>query len=92
MLFHVVAAESSVRQSNIPGAYLVPSNWNDWFKFKTMYTLHIVVVVEGCTIVRGGAVKIGQKGMTGQTESPNLPSQFETLDDSFSIGQSEALP
>ena len=88
MLFHLAATETEVRQAIAPGAYLVHDNWNDWFKFKTMYTLYVVTAPGTYRSV--GSVKIGQKGMTDATISPELPEQFDDLGDQFfSIGQDE---
>src|SRR5271156_6073854 len=88
MLFYLVTNEHAIRQAASPGVYLIHDNWNDWFKFRTMYTLYIVSTPG--QFVNVGSVKIGQKGMTDRTESPALPEVFETLDDSFfSIGQDE---
>jgi hypothetical protein len=89
MLFHLVTSEADIRQAPAPGAYLIRDNWNDWFKFKTMYALYLVS--NPGSFVNVGSVKIGQKGMNDQTESPAIPElPFETLDDTFfSVGQSE---
>jgi len=88
MLFHIVAAENEVRQAGAPGAYLVHDNWNDWRKFKTMYTLYVVITPGVYRNV--GSVKIGEKGMTDATVSPDLPEHFDYLGDQFfSIGQDE---
>jgi hypothetical protein len=88
MLFRLVTTEAAVRQAVSPGVYLLHDNWNDWFKFKTMYTLY-VVTGPGKHVI-AGSVKIGQKGMTDQTETPALDETFEALDERFfSIGQDE---
>ena len=88
MFFHVAKSENDIRQAPEVGVFLIHDNWNDWYKFKTMYTLYIVPV--SGTIVNAGSVKIGERGMTDETESPKVPSEFERLDDSFfSVGQSE---
>ena len=88
MLFHLAATENEVRQAVTPGAYLVHDNWNDWFKFKTMYALYVVTTPGTYRSV--GSVKIGQKGMTDATVSPELPEHFDDLGDQFfSIGQDE---
>ncbi|MBW4028863.1 MAG: ATP-binding protein [Acidobacteria bacterium] len=88
MFFHVVETEDEVRRATEVGAYLIHDNWNDWFKFKTMYTLYIVDVPG--IFKRVGSVKIGEKGMTDATAVPALPTEFDELDESFfSVGQDE---
>ena len=88
MFFHLVTTESEIKQENKPAAYLIHDNWNDWFKFRTMYTLYVLGTAGA--VVRAGSVKIGQFGMTGTTESAALPEIFDGLDSRFfSIGQDE---
>ena len=73
-----------------PGVYLVPDNWNDWWKWVTQFTA--VVVDELGIITTLGSVKIGQKGMAGgdADASPHLPDRFKRLTaDFFSLGQTE---
>lgn len=66
--------------------YLVVDNWNDWFKWMTMYNL--VVVDDEAVKHHIGSVKIGSVDMEpGRTP---LPETFEQLpDEFFSLGQDE---
>jgi hypothetical protein len=88
MDFHVVTTMAEVRQLNGPAVYLIREDWNDWFKFRTLYAL--VVVDAAGKLIRVGSTKIGQRGMKDGTESPALEPSFEELSEEFfSVGQSE---
>lgn len=70
-------------------AYLVEDNWDDWFKFSTMYILYICADYK---INRIGGVKIGQNGLgeTLQLRRPNIPNYFTRLSEEFfSLGQDD---
>jgi len=78
--------ENKIREMNT--AYLVEDQWNDWFKYKTMYDLWIV---DGNGKEHKiGKVKIGQEDMAENQIRPNLPNEFEQLEDNFfALGQSD---
>jgi hypothetical protein len=60
-------------------AYLVPSDWNDWYDFKTLYKLSYVD--ENCEQISIGYVKIGQ--FDQKEERPKIPEFFSRLNDDF---------
>jgi predicted ATPase len=65
---------------------LIPSAWDDWFKYSTLYTLYHYDTNGIQT--RLGSIKIGQKNMSAEQRRPNISDFFETLDDNFfSLGQ-----
>lgn len=69
--------------------YLIHNNeWNDWYKYETMYDLYINN--NGSTNWIGN-LKIGEKGLSpiiGKHVIPNLPIEFRSLSDKFfSLGQ-----
>lgn len=67
-------------------AYLWTDNWNDWFKYCTLYVLTLFDA-EGRKHEIGG-VKIGEFGMTKEQSRPNLSNEFPRLTKSFfSLGQ-----
>lgn len=67
-------------------AYLVEDQWDDWFRYSTMYDLY--VVDSGAENHYIGKVKIGQKGMSEKQRRPELPPSFLSLSDEFfSVGQ-----
>ena len=67
-------------------AYLWTDNWDDWFEFSTLYVL-TYFGADGEEHELGG-VKIGQFNMEKQRRRPDLPQEFEALDDRFfSLGQ-----
>ena len=64
-------------------------NWDDWFKYSTLYSL-VIFDEDGERHVIGG-VKIGQFGMDEGQRQANLPEQFDELDDRFfSLGQDDS--
>jgi predicted ATPase len=75
--------------------YLVRDNWDDWFKFRTMFTLFVFDQVG--VRHRVGSIKIGEAGLQGAGtatpgfRAPQLPTTFLGLDPSrhFSLGQDE---
>lgn len=72
----------------VPTFHLSKDNWNDWFKWYTLYV--VKAVLPDGTTVDLGPVKIGRQGMTEDAGSTELPATFETLDESyFSLGQTE---
>ncbi len=71
-----------------PVCVLVKDNWNDWFKWYTLYSATIIMP-DGTQVDLGG-VKIGRQGMVETQGSTELPAIFEALDPTFfSLGQSE---
>lgn len=77
--------------------YLEIDRWDDWGKFRTMFTMY-VVDEEGATH-EPGSVKIGEVGLQARGggtplepgfRAPTLPRTFEALDRMhFSVGQTE---
>lgn len=76
-------------------AFLVSDNWDDWFKFRTMFVLFVFDRVG--VRHRVGSVKIGEAGLQGSGtaspgfRAPQLPASFPSLDPNhyFSLGQDE---
>ena len=70
-------------------AFLLTDNWDDWFRFSTMYSL--VFVDNSGAPHEIGSVKIGQMDMEKRQRRPRLPHTFETLDENFfSVGQDDS--
>ncbi|WP_044872474.1 AAA family ATPase [Pseudomonas sp. LFM046] len=97
-MFTVVNSVQQIPQQARSQVYLLTDYWDDWFKFRTMFTL-FVFDAHG-TRHRPGSVKIGQAGLLpGQggsqtppgTRTPVLPETFNSLDPEqfFSLGQDE---
>lgn len=85
MKFFVLQSNDPVPRSPA-GAYLVTDNWDDWFRYKTMYDLWVVTADERRE--RIGPVKIGQLGMERTQKRPSLAATFEELaSEFFSLGQ-----
>jgi predicted ATPase len=69
-------------------AYLITDNWDDWFKFETLYTL--VVFDAACARHVIGGVKIGQFAMSDEQRRAGIPDDFDELDERFfSLGQDD---
>lgn len=89
MKFRVLSNTSAVPQVKGPVAYLLEDNWNDWFQYKTLYTLW-VADADGNRHLIGG-VKIGEFSMPKDRARPNLPEAFTKLEDRFfSLGQDDS--
>lgn len=70
-------------------AILLTDNWDDWFKFSTMYVL-LYHDGEGVQH-RIGEVKIGQFKMAKDQRRPVISESFNVLDDEFfSLGQDDS--
>lgn len=69
-------------------AYLILDNWDDWFRYSTMYDL--TIVDESGFIHYIGKIKIGEYSMKVDQRRPNIPDTFIQLDERFfSLGQSD---
>lgn len=87
--FTVISNSGRIPSSSRSEGYLLADNWDDWFKFSTLFIL-FVFDANG-EQHRVGEVKIGQFGMKEGQRSPEMPGNFETLDDSFfSLGQDDS--
>ncbi len=89
MFFQVLEYGDRPPRDSVGSAYLLTDNWDDWFKYNTLYQL-IVFDDEGVRYDIGG-VKIGQFKMEKDQRRPNLPKNFDELsDDFFSLGQDDS--
>ncbi|RDS89089.1 AAA family ATPase [Pseudomonas fluorescens] len=97
-MFTVLEVGQQLPQHGTNCAYLVVDNWDDWFKFRTMFTLFVFDMRS--TRHRVGSVKIGQAGLLPSSggadapagsRTPGLPGAFVQLDEHqfFSLGQDE---
>lgn len=97
-MFTVVQSYLNIPREARSGVYLVVDNWDDWFKFRTMFTM--LVYDDNGVQHRAGSVKIGQAGLVpapaapilaAGTRVPQLPTTFQSLDPNnfFSLGQDE---
>lgn len=94
-MFTVLSSNDAFPKFGKSEVFLVQDNWNDWFKFKTQFS--VFVFDETGTIKRIGNVKIGESGLVGADEvqpgkrAPSLPSKFSELNAAthFSLGQEE---
>ena len=70
-------------------AFLLTDNWDDWFRFSTMYQL---VFVDNSSVPHHiGNVKIGQMDMEEGQRRARIPQSFGALGkDFFSVGQDDS--
>ena len=86
MRFRVIENSESVPRQGRKLSFLWTDNWDDWFEYSTQYLLSYF---DG----KGnrhqlGQVKIGQFKMASGQRRPDLPEEFESLDERFfSLGQ-----
>ncbi|HEY4135524.1 MAG TPA: AAA family ATPase [Alphaproteobacteria bacterium] len=89
MYFKVLAHAVHPPSGSASKAFLLTDNWDDWFKYDTMYTL--VIFDEEGERHPIGSVKIGQFSMEEGQRRANLPVDFDELDERFfSIGQDDS--
>jgi hypothetical protein len=81
MHFQVIQNRSSVPSEGRNIGYLWTDNWNDWFKYCTLYVLTYFDSAGAKHDI--GGVKIGEFGMEADQLRPNLPSRFQTLEGRF---------
>lgn len=86
MRFRVIPNSERVPRQDCGTAYLWNDSWDDWFEFNTLYLLSFFD--EKGNLHHLGQVKIGQFQMVGGQRRPNMPEEFERLDERFfSLGQ-----
>jgi predicted ATPase len=86
MRFELIQNGQGIPREGRDTVYLWPDNWNDYWDFKTLYVL--TYFDEMGERHRLGGVKIGQFDWRKGQLRPEIPDQFETLDESFfSLGQ-----
>lgn len=97
MFFTIINLWTEVPPGSKGVAFLVVDNWDDWFSYRTMFSLWIYD--DGGERHRVGSVKIGQHGLRASgagvepgpgVRTPDLPPTFDELDGRFfSLGQDE---
>lgn len=86
MKFRVITNTEKMPEEGRSIGYLVSDNWNDWFKYRTLYSL--TYFDETGSRHQIGSVKIGQFHMAEDQDRPALPDSFSRLDKQFfSLGQ-----
>jgi len=89
MFFTVLSSRAPTLSPTLPKAFLVRDNWDDGFKFSTLFSL--IVFDEAGERHEQGGVKIGQFGMQKEQGSPQIPDEFDALDEKFfSLGQEDS--
>ena len=88
MYFTVLPNGTRTSASARSEAFLLIDNWDDWFKFSTLYSL-VIFDAEGTPRLIGG-VKIGQFAMTKDQRRPDISNRFDQLDErSSSLRQND---
>ena len=89
-MFSVVPSLLHISKTAGRHVYLVPDNWDDWFSFRTMFTVYVV----DTNGVRHdpGSVKIGETSLKprggGEAveagfRAPTLPATFGALGEAY---------
>lgn len=87
MNFTVLPTRSYAPSTRASHVYLIKDDWNDWFKFRTMF--YVVYTDEENKNHDIGHVKIAKFGM--ESGGVEIPTNFEKLDDTFfSVGQDDS--
>lgn len=94
MLFTVVRDGLTVQPGSRSRVYLYPDAWDDWFEYRTLFTVNLYD--ENGGVHQLGGVKIGQFGLLPSGTAapgqrvPEIPNEFDALDERFfSIGTRE---
>lgn len=83
MHFTVLAHGVRIPADSESKAFLLNENWDDWFKYNTMYTL--VVYDDSGKRHSVGSVKIGQFGMEEGQCRAEILQNFDALNDRLEI-------
>lgn len=87
--FKVISNKKFVPSAGRYEAFLHVDNWDDWFKFSTLFIL--TVFDENGVEHNVGGVKIGQFGLKSDKRRPEIPDTFDELDENFfSLGQDDS--
>ena len=86
MRFRIIENNDSVPRQGRKRAFLWTDNWDDWFEYSTQYLLSYF---DGMgNLHQLGQVKLGQFKMLDDQRRPDLPEEFESLNERFfSLGQ-----
>lgn len=88
MDFQVIPYRGRLPEGERDKVFLLTDGWDDWFKFSTMYV--VFYSDEQGEQHRIGEVKIGEFGMDPEQRRPNIPDEFNELDEQFfSLGQDD---
>ncbi|MCA0906264.1 ATP-binding protein [Ruegeria marisrubri] len=89
MFFKVISSRESTPSGLKNRVLLREDNWDDWFKFNTMYSLSYFDREGNENLI--GSVKIGQFGMQSDQRRADIPTDFDFLDERFfSLGQDDS--
>ena len=89
MNFIVLPVDTAVKDEPAGNVYLVEDNWNDWWRYRTLYQMYYKDLTDEVQYI--GSVKIGEIGMDESQDKPFIPTTFETLNNEkfFSLGQDD---
>jgi ABC-type branched-subunit amino acid transport system ATPase component len=89
MFFKVLSHSVRVPPASRSKAFLLTDEWDDWFKYSTMY--YLVVFDHDGNQHDIGSVKIGQFNMEEGQRRADIPVEFDELNDYFfSLGQDDS--
>ncbi len=86
MRFKILPISTFPPSSPTNRMYLIRDNWDDWFKYSTLFSL-VYIDLQGARR-KIGAVKIGEFNMEKDQRSPNIAETFVNIGKKFfSLGQ-----
>lgn len=89
MQFRVLPNGQRIPRDAEDVCFLLIDNWDDWFRFSTLYALIYCDAVGDQHNI--GGVKIGQFEMDAEQRRADIPDEFDELGDRFfSLGQDES--
>jgi hypothetical protein len=89
MIFQIVQHQSKIPSNLVDACVLITDNWDDWFRYSTLF--HLIYFSDNGKRLDIGGVKVGQFNMPNTLRTPELPNEFEKLDSNyFSLGQDDS--
>ena len=89
MDFQVIPRPRNLPEGQTNKVFLLTDGWDDWFTYNTMYV--VFYFDKAGEKHRIGEVKIGEFEMVADQRRPNIPDEFNVLDEKFfSLGQDDS--
>ncbi len=89
MDFQVIPHRENLPEGHTNKVFLLTDGWDDWFTYSTMYV--VFYFDKAGEKHRIGEVKIGEFEMVADQRRPNIPDEFNELEEKFfSLGQDDS--
>lgn len=88
MKFRVLPVNSYLNNQEGGYVYLIEDNWNDWWKYRTMYQMYFKEDNDTGEVTYIGTLKIGDTLIKEDQDRVAIDKEFESLEENFfSLGQ-----